>query len=249
MLETPVKVGTVSYNNAKPLLYGLEKGMMQDDIVLIRDFPARIADMLVRGEIDLGLVPVAVIPSLREHHIVSDYCIACDGPVASVCIFSDVPIEDVESLWLDYQSRTSAALTRILLREHWKVNPVLMQAQPGFEQMIGDKQAGLVIGDRALELRSRFRYVYDLGEAWKSMTGLPFVFAAWISNKPLPEGFPAHFNMAVSAGLSKLSEVAAETEFPAFSLLDYYTQYIKFRLNNPMREAIALFLAKIQELT
>jgi predicted solute-binding protein len=101
-LERKIRVAAVSYLNTKPLIYGFEKGMMHDEIDLVTDFPASIADMLMRDEVDISLVPVATIPSLNEYHIITDYCIGTTGEVASVCLFSDVPLEEIQTILLDY---------------------------------------------------------------------------------------------------------------------------------------------------
>ena len=83
----------MSYLNTKPLVYGLEKGLMKDAIELVYDYPSRVAAMLMNDEIDVGLVPVAIIPKLKQAHIITDYCIGSEGEVASVCIFSELPLE------------------------------------------------------------------------------------------------------------------------------------------------------------
>ena len=88
---------------------------MADEIDLVIDYPANVAKLLVENKIDIGLIPVAAIPLLREHYIISDYCIGCDGEVASVCLFSQVPINEIETILLDYQSKTSVALLQLLL--------------------------------------------------------------------------------------------------------------------------------------
>ena len=240
-----VRVGSVSYINARPLLYGFEQGMMSHEVELVRDYPAAIADKLIKGEIDVGLVPVAIIPKLAYHQVISDFGIACDGEVASVCLFSDQPIERISGILLDYQSRSSVALLKVLLKEHWKIAPQLIDSAPGYEMDIQGTKGGLVIGDRALELRGKHPYMYDLGQAWKEMTGLPFVFAAWISNRPLPVDFCRKFNDSTSLGLSQLNTVIAENPYPFFNLQEYYTRFIKFRLDTRMHEAIALFLNKL----
>jgi hypothetical protein len=92
--------------------------------------------MLIKDEIDIGLVPVAILPALKEYHIISDYCIACDGEVASVCLFSEVPVNDIQTILLDYQSKTSVALLKILLKEHWNIEPKLVDAEQGYELSI-----------------------------------------------------------------------------------------------------------------
>ncbi|MEI8060371.1 MAG: MqnA/MqnD/SBP family protein, partial [Ferruginibacter sp.] len=90
-----IKVGAVSYLNTKPLIYGFEQGMMQDEIELTFDYPANVARKLLENGIDVGLVPVAVLPLMKDYQIISNYCIGCDGAVNSVCVFSDVPITDI----------------------------------------------------------------------------------------------------------------------------------------------------------
>ena len=240
-----IKTGAVSYLNTKPLIYGFQQGMMNEQVELIEAYPARIAAMLLNNEIDLGLVPVAIIPHLKESYIISDYCIGADGPVASVCLFSDVPIEEVKEVMLDYQSRTSVRLARILLNEHWKVSPLITNAKEDFREHIKGTTAGLVIGDRAFEQRKTSRYSYDLGEAWKQLTGLPFVFAAWVSNKKLGNNFIAAFNSTTGAGLQVLDTVIAENPYPLFDLKKYFTQYISYRLDENKQKGLQLFLEKL----
>lgn len=214
---------------------------MKEETALIFDYPAKIANMLLNDEIDVGLIPVAVIPKLKEHYIISDYCIGASRPVASVCLFSDVPLGEIQEILVDYQSRTSAALLKILLKEHWNINPVLTDTANGYQQNIKGKTAGLVIGDRALQQRHHSKYIYDLAEAWQQMTGLPFVFAAWVSNKKLPENFIASFNEATGIGLNHLDEIVAAIQFAEYDMHRYYTANIDYRLDEKKREAIRLF--------
>ena len=246
-MKQKIKLGAVSYLNAKPLIYGFQQGMMQDEIDLIIDYPAKIAEMLQQGSIDVGLIPVASIPALKEHHIVSDYGIACDGEVASVCLFSEVPLQEIKTILLDYQSRTSVELLKILLTDHWKICPQLIDGVDNFETKISETTAGLVIGDRAFDQRLKSKYIYDLGLAWKALTGLPFVFAAWVSNKPVSEAFITAFNEANAYGYLHLDEVIGENGITAFDIKSYYTQFVKFKLDTEMKEAKALFLSKLNK--
>jgi chorismate dehydratase len=241
-----IKVGAVSYLNTRPLIYGFKKGAMKDRIVITEDYPAAIAARLLNDEIDLGLVPVAIIPFMKTHHIISDYCIGADGEVASVCLFSDVPIEAASEVLLDYQSRTSVMLAQILLKEYWKVNPLLTNARADFREHIRGTTAGLVIGDRAFEQRKVSKYVYDLGTAWKVHTGLPFVFAAWVSNKALSTEFTVEFNEATGLGVRRINEVVAENPYELFNLHDYFTRHISYRLDARKKAGLALFLEKLK---
>ena len=243
-----IKVGIVNYLNTAPLIYGLKNSAIIDRIELIPDYPANLAKDLLDGNIDLGLVPVAVIPQLPQWWLMSDYCIGCEGPVASVCIFSDVPIEQAERVLLDYQSRTSVELAKLLLRNYWKVEPELVDATEDFQQQISGKTAGLVIGDRSFVQRKSSKYAYDLGEAWKSYTGLPFVFAAWISNKPLDADFIKLFNEANAFGVQHIPDVIASLNFnSAVDLEEYFRKYISYHLDDAKRKALRKFLQYLQK--
>ena len=242
-----IKVGAVSYLNTKPLLYGITRSQaLMKDIDLITDYPSAIAAMLVEDQIDIGLIPVAAILKLKEHHIVGDYCIGAEGDVASVCLFSEVPIEKIETVLLDYQSRTSVNLCKVLLKHYWKITPQLLDANEDFRSHISGSTAGVVIGDRALEQRHQSRYIYDLAGAWKAFTGLPFVFAAWIANKPLPAAFCTKFNEANGVGLQYLDDVIAENPFPVYDLQTYYTENISYKLTDEKRKGLQMFLELLQ---
>lgn len=245
-MDNIIRVGIVSYLNTRPLLYGIEHSDVRHQIELIQDYPAKIAGKLLEGSIDMGLIPVAVIPNLMEKHIVTNYCIGCDGPVASVCLFSEVPLEEVEEVLLDYQSRTSVALTKLLLKEYWKISPRMLDTRSEYQTQIKGTTAGLLIGDRALAQRRISPYIYDLGEAWKNHTGLPFVFAAWVSNKKLPDQFIADFNEANKFGIDHINEVVRENPSELFDLKKYYSSHISYHLDAEKNEALQLFLEKIE---
>lgn len=246
-MSEKVKVGAVSYLNTKPLLFGLDRTGLSEEMTLTLDHPSNLATRLGRGQLDLALIPVAAIPSIPNAIIVSDYCIACDGEVASVCLFSQSPISEVTSVLLDYESKTSVALVKILLRRYWHREVAYLPAYPGYEDEIGSGRAGLIIGDRALRYRASFSFVYDLGTAWKAYTGLPFVFAAWVANKPLNEAFLARFNDANAIGVRSPAAVAAQHPFAHFDLLAYYTEHIHYQLNDEKRKGLHLFLKKLNE--
>jgi len=242
-----VKATAVSYLNTKPLLWGLFKNEIGEQLDFELNIPSVCAQQLRDGEVDLALVPVAIIPEIPNAHIISDYCIGTEGAVQTVCIYSEVPIEEVTSLFLDHHSRTSVELTQILLRDHWKLNPELIPAQEGYINEIKGQRAGLVIGDRAMGLEERFEYVYDLGKEWKEMTGLPFVFAAWVARKTLSEEFIDAFNEAVGEGLEHLPELMYLLPSPeGFDLEKYFKEYISYHLDGDKRKALSLFLQKMK---
>ena len=245
-MDRKIRIGAVNYLNTRPLLYGIEHSGLKRKIDLSLDYPSKIADQLISGQIDIGLVPVAAIPRLKEWHIVTDSCIGCNGPVASVAVFADQPLETLDRILLDYQSRTSAALTRLLFQYHWKLSPHFSNTNgEAYRHMITGSTGGLVIGDRALEQRKESKFTYDLGEAWKEFTGLPFVFATWISNKPVDPSFLEEFSEANRNGLQHIEQVVRENPFPHFDMFEYYTKHISYQLDNDKRKGLYKFLEMI----
>jgi chorismate dehydratase len=242
LVDRKIKVGAVSYLNTKPFIYGLENGPIKEEIDLVVDYPARLVTMLKNGQIDIGLVPVGALPGLGEYHIVSDYCIGTEGEVASVAVFSEVPMEEIENVYLDYQSRTSVLLCKLLFEKHWKRQVNFIEAtDESYIQEIKGKTAGLIIGDRALMNRSRFPYIYDLGLGWKEMTGLPFVFAVWVSVVRLDDIFLTKLNQAFTCILDYTSRKRTE-DFFGYRLENYFRKNISYKITTDKKEAIELFL-------
>src|SRR5262245_24497557 len=118
-----IKVSAVSYLNSKPFIYGLEHSEVKNEIDLQLDVPSTCAAKLFEDKVDLGLVPVAVLPDLDEYHIITDYCIGADGEVGSVLLLSEVPLNEIKTILLDYQSMTSVVLVQILADKFWKIQP------------------------------------------------------------------------------------------------------------------------------
>ncbi len=238
------RIGAVSYLNTRPLLLGIEQESFLKSIDLVKSYPANIAQDLLSGKIDIGLVPVAILPQLSDPHIVSNYIIGANGAVASVALFSEVPIDEIKSIYLDYQSRTSVQLLKILLSQFWKKEVEFISATEGYIAQISGTTAGVVIGDRALENLSKFPYVYDLSLAWKQHTGLPFVFAAWVANQPIPASFMSAFDTANGYGLANLDEVIAliPAEEQVYDLHKYYTENISYIYDEEKKQGLAAFL-------
>jgi chorismate dehydratase len=241
-----IRIGAVSYLNTKPLLYGIEHSDLAGEIELSVDYPSILAARLQAGDIDMALLPVAAIPGIAGAHIVSDYGIASDGNVVSVAIFSRVPMEEIDTVYLDYQSRTSVRLAQLLLEKYWKKEVVFKNADENFIENINGTTAGVIIGDRALQQLVNFEYNYDLSAAWKSHTGLDFVFAAWVANKEIPHDFTERFNAANAEGLQHLGEVIAQNPFPWYDLNAYYNDNIKYLLDDKKRKGLATFLEMIK---
>ena len=174
-----VRLGAVSYLNTRPLVEGLEA---RPDVALRFDVPARCADLVEAGEVDLGLVPIIEYARHADDYaVVPDVSIASLAAVDSVALFTRQPIERVQSIALDVSSRTSAGLVRLLCARHFRIRPAFVPAAPDIRAMLASADAALLIGDPALFLdpASVDAEKIDLGLAWRAMTGLPFVWAVW----------------------------------------------------------------------
>ncbi len=239
----------MSYLNTKPLLYGLEHGQMSNEVELVLDYPANLVRLLQSNQIDIGLIPVGALPSLGDYHIISDYCIGTEGEVASVAVFSEVSMEEIDTVLLDYQSRTSVMLCKILFEKHWKKKVQFIDAKDeSYIDNIHGNVAGLVIGDRALKIRDKFKFKFDLGLAWKEMTGLPFVFAVWVRKKEISGEFIPLFNEANGMGLSKINLIIDYNNESIYPMDMYFRKNISYRLTEGMRESMNLYLSFLKNI-
>jgi chorismate dehydratase len=244
----PVRLGAVSYLNTKPLVHGLDG---RPDLFAVRfDVPARCAALLHEGRIDLGLIPA--IEYLRgEYRIVPGIAIGSDGPVASVAIFSRVPVERIATLAMDINSRTSVALTRILSARHWQIAPKLTPSEPDVRAMLARAEAALIIGDAALTIDAEALGLLkiDLGSAWKAMTGLPFVYAMWSGRDEAcgPEHV-AELNAARVRGEASLGHIAAVDARGNRALEQQLFRYLSDNLRYGLGEAEIAGLRRFHEL-
>jgi chorismate dehydratase len=241
-----IRIAAVSYLNTKPFIYGLLRSPLSQEIEIVLAIPSECARMLKTGEVDLALAPVAIIPELEQAYIASEYCIGAFGKVGTVAIYSELPIDQIDAIWMDFHSKTSVALAKVICAHHLHIKPEYWPATEGFQEKIGGKVAGLVIGDKTIGLENRFPYVYDLAELWLNMTGLPFVFAAWMSMRPLDPDFIQQLNLALADGIDRIPElVKVLPEIQHFDLEHYYKSCISYPLDEAKQEALALFMSHL----
>jgi chorismate dehydratase len=240
-------MAAVSYLNTKPLLYGLLHSPLAEKIHLILDIPSGCASKLIEGKVDMALIPTAVIPQIPNASIFSDYCIGAKNMVKTVGIFSFRPLEQLDHLILDFHSKTSVLLVQILLKEYWQLHPTLVAGKPDFEKQITGNTGGLIIGDRTMGLHEKFPYFYDLGEAWRNHTGLPFVFAAWVSNQEVEASFIHSFNQAMETGLASIPELLLllPDSQAGLDLQSYFSNHIHYHLDTEMKAGLHLFYEKL----
>ena len=120
------RISIVNYLNSKPFIYGLKDFQFSEATSIEEDIPSVCADKLINGKADIGLVPVAALPLIPLHTIISDYCLGADGKVGSVLLLSEVPLNEVEYVLLDYQSRTSVMLCRILYKTYQQMHMMFL---------------------------------------------------------------------------------------------------------------------------
>jgi chorismate dehydratase len=236
-----VKVSCVSYTNSLPFLYGFENSQIAHKIIVSKDVPSVCAQKLKSGEADVGIVPVGALLDFDYYEVISNFCIGASGPVDSVFIFSEKPIEEVQTLRLDKQSRTSNGLARILLTHYWKKSIRLVEE--------GDAEAYVEIGDRTFGKKNKEPYAYDLAVEWKKMTGLPFAFALWIATKPMSKGFKTLFDDAIALGLRNRNQVVQDLpQKPHFDYLYYLENNIDYDFDDAKKQAVDLYLKLLKEL-
>ncbi|HAE66527.1 MULTISPECIES: menaquinone biosynthetic enzyme MqnA/MqnD family protein [Sphingobacterium] len=238
-----IRVSAVSYTNTYPFLNGIRKSKVMEQIDLSVDYPSACAQKVIDDQADIGIIPTAALLSLPEYYINTDFCIGTEGAVDSVFIFANKPIEEVKTLRLDKQSRTSNGLARVLIKNYWKKDVELVT-----DESI-EPDAYVLIGDRTFGKKNAVPYVYDLGEEWFNFTGLPFAFALWVSNKKLPDSFVEEFNEALAYGVEHATDVIAGLpEFEDFDYTKYLTEHLNFHLTAKKREAVQLYLRYLKEL-
>jgi len=215
----PVRVGAVGYLNTRPLVYSLPTLAPEAKIEV--DVPSRLAERLRQGRLDVATIPSIEYFRLAGATIVSDACIACNGPVRSVKLYGRKPVQRIETLALDEGSRTSVAMSLILLRDRFGVRPELRRLPIGASADDSDADAVMLIGDRGMFAPpGEFEFVWDLGEEWSQWTGLPFVFSMWVARPGVDlRGLEKSLAAARDDGEKRLEEIARH-EAPALGIAE-----------------------------
>ncbi len=245
--EGQIRVGAVTYLNARPLVVAL--GELAPRMQVVMDHPSRLADALAAGRLDVAMIPSIEYARGQGYTIISDACIACHGPVRSVKLFGRVPVQQIRTLALDEGSRTSAALVRILLRERFGVTPTTLPLRIGASPDDSPADAVLLIGDRGMAMADGgFEFVWDLGEEWSGWTGLPFVFALWIARPGVElHGVAELLAAARDEGLTRLAEIARREApligVPEEDCLSYLRDRLTFRFGSRERQGLERFCA------
>lgn len=246
-----IKISAVSYLNTFPFIYGLENSDFLHDFSVVKDVPAVCAQKLMDEKVDIGLVPVAVIPLLKRSEIITDYCIGAIGKVKTVLLLSNQPLINISKIYLDYESRTSVQLVKVLAQNYWKINPDWEKLDVNFNHNLNKDEAVVLIGDKTFTSTDKYPYVFDLAEEWFNFTTLPFVFACWVANKKLSKNFISDFNKTLKYGVEHIDEtVRYFKEFIPDSVdaTDYFINSISYNLDDNKCKGMELFFKYLKEL-
>jgi chorismate dehydratase len=247
------RISAVRYANTYPFIYGLSESGFDTKAIIETDHPADCAAKLITGKADIGLIPVAAIPLMKESHIISDYCIGANGKVRTVQLMSNTDFKDISKVYLDYRSRTSVNLVKVLAKHKWRRDLEWVDTWEDFDFVSrSDREAVVLVGDQCYEYEKCFGFKFDLAEEWKEFSGLPFVFACWVSNKPINREFIIEFNNALKTGIENIDLVVkrfgSSGTIRGPELKKYLETNIDFYLDDEKRQGMDLFLKLLKML-
>ncbi len=243
------RLGVVSFLNTLPIIHGLEK---RDDLMLDRAVPSGLVDRVISGQVDVGMCSsIDYLRSPEPLKILRVAPLTCNGRTLTVRVFSTVPLEEARHIHCDTDSHTSVALLRILLKDHWKVDPDIVE----FDTRVHHEQwpeTVMLIGDKVVQnapSEDTHSCQADLGQIWKNMTGLPFVFALWMARQDACDQLLAHVTETLSASLERnldnLDELILEHAdahgWPVALAAEYLNGLIKYQLGNNELEGLRTF--------
>ena len=238
-------ITAVSYLNTIPFVYGLKHADNLRANLLLAP-PADCARNYIEGKADIALLPSAVVPTLQDTKLVTDYCIGAVGPVRTVTIMSDVPISQIKRIWLDSHSRTSVQLCGYLAQHKWHIQPEWLHLDDytRVDNHAAD-EAFLLIGDKVFSYEKRFKYTYDLAAEWREVTSLPFAFAVWVARKDVSNEVIDTLQHALTYGIEHIWESIVELQYMGedngLTAYDYLTRNIDFILDEEKHKALKKF--------
>lgn len=248
-----IRISAVRYANTYPFIYGLSESGFENKAIIQTDHPSECASKLISGKADLGLVPVGALPLIKNYNIVSDYCIGANGYVRTVQLLSNSPFEEIKKVFLDYRSRTSVNLVKVLAKNKWGKQFCWESTSDSFDFLnLKDGEGTVLIGDQCFEFENSFRYRYDLAFEWKEFTGLPFVFACWTANRIINDNFITDFNTALRKGVDNIDAVVeCYGNFGIIKgdiLRTYLKENIDYDFNEEKKSALNLFLEMLKKI-
>ncbi len=237
------RIAAVSYLNTIPFIYGIEQlSALKAD--LKKAPPATCADLFLKGEADIALLPAAVVPTLTNYELLPDYCIGAVEAVRTVVVLSNEPISECRRLFVDPHSRTSVQLTGWLAANKWYIRPEWYELDDYAQVLHPEKgDAFLLIGDKVFDYEGQFRHSYDLAIEWREATSLPFAFAVWVARKGVPYEVTDALREALTLGVEHTYEAILHYGFDQkpYDAYDYLTRNIDFLFDHEKHIALQKF--------
>jgi chorismate dehydratase len=240
----PIRITAVSYYNTLPFIYGLIHSGMVSGFDLSLDVPSECARKIFSGEADIALIPVGALPGIPDYQLVSNLCIGADKDVKSVLLLANTDLESLKTIYLDTDSRTSVKLVQIMAKQFWKVSPE-WKSLSEYKGKLTSEEGMVLIGNKTFGLSSQYPFCYDLAGEWIKFTGLPFVFAVWISRRKLPPDFEKSFQSALTWGVNHREESIIMADKPHITeqeLISYLQNDISYSLDEQKLKGMELFL-------
>lgn len=246
-----LKISAVSYLNTIPFVYGIQQSGLLKDYRLDLDIPSLCAKKLKDGLVDVALIPVGALTDLASYNFVTDFCIGAVSNVKTVLLLSNKPLQEITEIGLDYDSRTSVQLVKVLSKNFWKINPAWKNLLPGQVSEDSGTDAIVAIGDKTFDLVRKYRSCYDLAEEWIRFTSLPFVFAAWVTTKRLSDPMQFELNNALAYGVNHIKETLEffKDRLPAGEdCQSYLEKNISYPFDEKKKKGLTLFLKYLKEI-
>lgn len=250
MTRPVISIAAVSYLNTIPFLYGIRHSAGSGAELLLSP-PNGCAQAFDSRKADIALIPVGALGGLadRDFDIVTPWCIGADGPVRTVVMMSDSPLNEIRRVRLDGHSMTSVRLAKTLARQYWKINP--KWEEPDDYRALAAPEPGdafVLIGDKVFDNERRFARTWDLAEEWKKHTDLPFVFAVWVARKSVPDETIAAFEDALMLGMERIWESILESEYADRDYAyEYLTRNIDYFFDGPKHKALQRFVESLRD--
>jgi chorismate dehydratase len=240
----PIRITAISYYNTLPFIYGLTNSGLLSGYKLNLEVPSVSARKIIANEAEIGLIPVGALRTIPDYHLVSNLCIGADKEVKSVLLLANVALPEIKTIYLDTDSLTSVNLVRILSEKYWKIYPQ-WKSLSELKGKLPQDDGMVLIGDKTFGLSGQYPYCYDLAGEWIKFTGLPFVFAVWISLKQLPVDFEKSFQAALAWGVDHREQSVIMADKPHITnqeLISYLKNDISYSLDEQKLKGMELFL-------
>ncbi|OIP00611.1 MAG: hypothetical protein AUJ98_07175 [Bacteroidetes bacterium CG2_30_33_31] len=243
-----IRISALSYLNTYPFVFAINEKLASKIGEIKFEVPAVSAQKFKNKEVDVALVPVGALPELVDYEIITDFCIGSKGKVKTVSLYSKVPINKIQCIYLDSESRTSVNLVKILAKNFWKISPKWQIYTTAMNPL--DCESVLLIGDKTFPLNDKFPFVIDLSEEWLKFANLPFTFAVWVKQKGIDKSLEEDLNKIFQFGIDNIAQLfdKFDVNISREEFENYLINNIDYTFDNPKKVAIEKYLTLLSNL-